>query len=362
MRPQSCIACDVHGKYTTVALGWLEGSGEVRVAFLGRVETRQEALAEAARRWREVFGQRWPGVVVIEAAGMRGVIQRGFAGLVEQVWQVDAYQVAQLRRGAKTDRRDAVFLAEAVLRGWVKPIWMAPEELEEQRCLVRTRRFLVEQRTRVVNRLRGYARQVGVRLSSCEVGSRRNLERLLSAPWTEPRRQSVEAMLRHLEQVEQDLRVIEEQLEEVYKSNEYAQLLTTLPKCGKGLALTIALEIGDIRRFRSAEALRSYAGLAPRVKESAGRRQGGGMVRQANRHLKWAFMQLAHCLAQLKAKDSPLAKEYWRVRWKLTGHPCAELAARTRMASRLCEIVYAMLRDGRGYNPSLPAPKKGAAA
>lgn len=162
------------------------------------------------------------------------------------------------------------------MRAWVKPIWVAPEGLEEQRCLVRTRRFLVQQKTRVANRLRGYAKQVGVELKTSEVGSRRNRERLLSAPWTKPRRQSVEARLRQLEQLEQELEVIEKQLEELYKTNEYAQLLTTLPKCNKGLALTIALQIGDIGRFRSAEALRSYAGLAPQVKESAGRRQRGG--------------------------------------------------------------------------------------
>lgn len=362
MQVESCLACDVHRKTTTVAVGWVEG-GEVKVKFLGTVPTQRGALQSAAWGWRERLGERWPGVVVLEAAGMGGVVEDAFGDLVDQVWQVDAGWVAQLRRGAKTDRRDAEFLAQVVLRGLVEPLWRPVEDVVGWRALSRTRRFLVCQRTATANRLRGYARAEGLELRTGSVWGSRNKERLLSWPWrSEGRRLSVEVMLSSAEDLNRHILVLEEALLEVYEKNEDAQLLTTLPRCGKHLALTIALEIGDVRRFGSAAALRSYAGLAPVVHESAGTRHRGGLVRQANMALKWGFTQLANELHGLKAEQEPLAREYYELFWRLREHPYAGVAVRMRMASRLCGIVYAMLRDRRDYSRYWPGPQGCAAA
>jgi transposase len=67
-----------------------------------------------------------------------------------------------------------------------------------------------------------------------------------------------------------------------------------MPGVGVILAATIALEIGDIGRFLSAERLASYSGTTPRVHSSGDRTRYGRTRPDVNRYLKWAFPEDVH--------------------------------------------------------------------
>ena len=58
--------------------------------------------------------------------------------------------------------------------------------------------------------------------------------------------------------------------------------------------MVILAEIGDIARFSDRKALANYAGLVPRVRESAGKRHYGGLTYQGSKLLRWAMIQAAH--------------------------------------------------------------------
>ena len=63
------------------------------------------------------------------------------------------------------------------------------------------------------------------------------------------------------------------------------------------LAATIALEVGEIGRFLSAERLASYAGTTPRVHASGDRVRYGRTRPDVNRYLKWAFAEAGNSVA-----------------------------------------------------------------
>ena len=72
------------------------------------------------------------------------------------------------------------------------------------------------------------------------------------------------------------------QLSEKAKQDERAQWLMTIPGIGECSAMMLLAEIGEIGRFPDQEALCSYAGLVPRVRESAGKAARGGISRQGS--------------------------------------------------------------------------------
>ena len=74
-------------------------------------------------------------------------------------------------------------------------------------------------------------------------------------------------------------------------------VLMSLPGVGMILAATMALEIGDIGRFLSAERLASYSGTTPRVHASGGKVRFGELRVDVNRYLKWAFAEAANPVA-----------------------------------------------------------------
>ena len=72
------------------------------------------------------------------------------------------------------------------------------------------------------------------------------------------------------------------------------QALHTVPGIGKALALTIALESGDMARFADAGHFASYARAVDSRRESNGKKKGSGNARCGNKHLAWAFIEAAH--------------------------------------------------------------------
>jgi transposase len=81
-------------------------------------------------------------------------------------------------------------------------------------------------------------------------------------------------MLVQLDALQAQIRQFEERLEELVEETAEMQRLETLPGVGVILAAIIALEIGDVCRFLSAERLASYAGTTPRVHASGDHGEG----------------------------------------------------------------------------------------
>lgn len=74
---------------------------------------------------------------------------------------------------------------------------------------------------------------------------------------------------------------------------DYQQLLT-VSGIGKVLALTIALETGDVKRFATAGNFASYARMVDSRRESNGKTKGVGNTKCGNKYLAWAFIEAAH--------------------------------------------------------------------
>ena len=110
-------------------------------------------------------------------------------------------------------------------------------------------------------------------------------------------KQSVEEQLILLDQVSGQIEKIEKHIREVVRDTPMMQLIKSLPGVGDILAIVIALEIGDVERFASAEHLASYSGTVPRVSSSGGKTHYGQVRPDVNHYLKWAYIEAANCIA-----------------------------------------------------------------
>ncbi|MCL2825848.1 MAG: IS110 family transposase [Eggerthellaceae bacterium] len=127
-----------------------------------------------------------------------------------------------------------------------------------------------------------------------------------------------------------------------------AVLLQGMPGMGAVLAPAIAAEVGDVSRFRDADHLSSYAGVAPVKRESGASLKGARGAKGGNRRLKGALFQYARqaCL------HDPRAKEYYdRKRAQGKTHGQALLA----LARRRVEVIYAILKSGTPYEAGAQA-------
>src|SRR3989449_7756554 len=130
-----------------------------------------------------------------------------------------------------------------------------------------------------------------------------------------------------------------------------AVLLDTIPGVAELLALTIAVEIGEISRFAGPEKLVSYGRLAPRVHQSGqARPRGGPLSKSGSRLLGWAAVEAAQ---QAWRETKPWHDLYLDVA-RRSGNTNSAQAA---VARKILIAAWHMLSRKQ---PFKPAPRTGA--
>jgi transposase len=210
-------------------------------------------------------------------------------------------------------------------------------------------------RTRVKNRIQGclarYNVQITQALDVFSHAGRRELGRRLEE-LSEETRESVKRQLALLDFLEVQIDETEARLKAMMEQTPEAALLDTMPRVGPILSMVMALEIGQVERFPDAAHLASYSGLVPRVISSGGHTRMGGVSREANVYLKWAFVEAANLIAM---SQKPLAgthavRLYQRVK-KRKGHQKAVVA----VGRHLAEAAYWILTKREPYRePARP--------
>src|SRR5450759_1205439 len=160
----------------------------------------------------------------------------------------------------KTDKLDAKGLAMLNLNGSLPAVWIPPAELRDQRELSRMRMSMVGVRTQFKNRIHATLAKYAIVIDEVSDTFGKTGRILLSEAIKElppETLNSVKEQLVLLDQVSGQIEKIEKHISEVVKETPMMQLIKSLPGVGDILAIVIALEIGDVERFASAEHLAS---------------------------------------------------------------------------------------------------------
>jgi transposase len=275
--------------------------------------------------------------------------------------------------GRKSDKNDATWIADLLALGLIRSSFVPPAPIQELRDLTRTRKQLVREITRHTQRIQKTLEDANIKLTgvvSDTLGvSGRAILAALVAGETEPERladltrgrlkapraQLVEALhgrvtahhrfmiQLHLTQIAAlDAAVADVEAhigEALAPFRATISLLTTMPALKATSAAVVLAEIGDdMSKFPSAGHLLSWAGLCPRLDESAGKRRST-RTRQGAPWLKSALVQAAWSAA--RTKDSYFHAQFLRLKSR-RGPKKAILA----VAASMLTDVYYMLRDG----------------
>ena len=124
-------------------------------------------------------------------------------------------------------------------------------------------------------------------------------------------------------------------------------MLATMPGVGVVTIETILAELGDWERFRCADAVVSFAGLDPGVRESDGNRKDLKLTKAGSPLLRWIMIQLAHRVKRTSPR--------WRSTFERLSKRIGKKKATCAIARRLLLVIYAMVRDGKAYQLSAAA-------
>lgn len=246
----------------------------------------------------------------------------------------------------KTDKRDSRKLSLLLSRGMLSSIWIPDPIHRSHRQVLRRRRQLVQDRTRLQSRIKAELALYG---RSVRTGTGRwtgRVERELAAitfadPWMQHSYSRLLTMYRLVtEQLEEQTRLLCK-LGATEKYRERLRLLQTVPGIGVITGMALLLELGPIDRFGRADALAAYVGLTPSQYSSGDRIRMGRITGMGNRYLRSLLIEAAWTAIR---RDSHLRGVYDRLKQRAGGKRAIVAVAR-----RLLLAMRRVLLDQTDY-------------
>lgn len=246
----------------------------------------------------------------------------------------------------KTDKVDAEVLAQLLRLDYLPSVWMPSPEQSLLRELTARRTRLVQDRTKLINRIRT---TLAVRLLDCpcEINSKAGQQWLQKCELDEQGRLLVDSDLRIMQAVQAEIDLLEKQLAQRTWQDDQVKLLMTLPGVSYNTAATITAAIGEIDRFASPEKLASYFGLTPSTHQSASKCYHGKITKAGNVLARAALIQAAHSAAR---DLGPLGHFFAKTRHRKNYN-----VAITATARKLAMLCWHLLRTGKPYRYAKPA-------
>jgi transposase len=280
--------------------------------------------------------------------------------------------------GKKTDMRDAEWIATLLRAGLLKGSFVPEKDIRDLRQFTHYRKAIIRDITSQKNRVEKLLQSSGFRLSvflsdifgssgmaimqqlvqvgfissesldlCLKVRARQKAAEILSnlnGILSTPQRKLLKLQLDHLKDLQDNLREIEEQIQDNFSQFKDAiQLLDSIPGIDLTAAYAILAEIGRvIAAFPTAQHICSWAGLAPGNHESAGKKKRQ-RITQGNNYLKTILCEVAWVIAS--HKKLYLSNWYWRLKQRTDAKRAIGALAR-----KLLVIIYVMLRSNSSYD------------
>lgn len=314
------VGLDVHA--ATIAVAVAEPGGEVR--YLGTILNQISAVHKLIKKLNE--GGPWQACY---EAGPTGYALYWTLTKAEVACQVIAPTLVPMKAGdrIKTDRRDAMRLAQSFRAGDLTPVWVPDAAHEALGDLVRARESAKQDQLRARHRLSKFLLRHGLR------------PQIKMTPWTgkylewirrvkfeqQAQQWTLEDYLGEVEHCGLRIQRLEQLIDQAVElapasMKEVVRALQALRGIAKVSAVTIVAELGQLSRFATARQFMGYSGTIPSEHSSGETLRRGGITKTGNAHLRriaveaaWSQRHKPVLSRERKIRMQALAPDVWDI-------------------------------------------------
>jgi transposase len=346
------VGLDVHKNTTDVATANGRSNGKVR--FYGKISSSPDALNRLVKKLQDGDKQ------------LSFVYEAGPCGY--QIYrQLDAKGIAcsvvapsmiPRRSGdrIKTDRRDAINLVRLFRAGELTSIYIPTAEDEAIRDLIRcrddTRRLERKARQRLLSFLLRHGHQYkGKRnWTKCfynwlaTIGFSHSAQQVTLQEYID----TVKECGERIERITQQIQVHVEQ----WNRAPFVKAYQALRGVSLIVSVTVAAEIGDMRRFKNPKQLMAYLGLIPSEHSSGKTVRRGPITKTGNSHVRhalieaaWTYKMQARVSNILLKRQQGLPKSVCDISWKAQTRLCARYRRLFAKGKSRQTVVTAIARE-----------------
>ncbi len=328
----------------------------------GRTGQRRDVRRAAFKEWL----LRLPAgcVVGMEACGAAHHWAREVRalGLEPRIMAAEFVQPFRKSRAGKNDRNDAEAIAVAVREANMR--FVAVKSVDQQARLSRhrLREGWKEERTALINRIRGLLAEFGVSFPRSTAALKKGLVGALhDERLPVPVHAMIASVREHLALLDERIGQCDRDIGLACRADPAAKRLREVTGVGPTSADALIATVGNAREFRNGRQFAAWMGLTPRQCSSGGKTRLGPITRRGDAYLRTLLVQGARSTLQQALKCSP-AKANRLQQW------IAQLHARAgyhktliAIANKNARMLWVLLARQESYNPdawkrNTPAP------
>ena len=241
------------------------------------------------------FIEQYPGVIIaMEACSGsnywgRTLIEKGF-----DVKLIPPQHVKPFVKGNKTDRNDAFAITEAARRPDLRTVTPRTLQQTDMMMLHKVRSRLVDQRTSLINQLRGLLGEYGIVVAQGKERLAEAMPELLEDAdngLTIPVRELIARIIEEWRELDHRISWFDKQIRQHAREDEAASRLMAIKGVAEKTATAAVAMIGNGRGYNNGRHLSASLGLVPKEHSSGGKQQLGGITKRGNRYLRRLLIQ-----------------------------------------------------------------------
>jgi transposase len=302
------------------------------------------------RRFSEVFGGRRRMKILIESSTESEWVAQCLEKLGHEVVVADpnyTLMYGTRSRKIKTDRRDVEALADACESGVYRAAHRTSERMRHVRARLAVRESLVRTRSKFISLARALMRRRGYRIESGSVET--FITRAEKLPLPGELKSELAPLLAVMLKLHQQIETSDQLIESLVEGDPVVEQLTTAPFIGAVTGAAYAASVDNPKRFNSAHQVEAYHGIVPSEMSSGEKQHRGPITKTGDKRVRWLLVQAAQSLLRSKPTSQTAVLHRWATAIaSRRGKGIAVVA----LARRLDGILFAMMRDGRDFEPA----------
>ena len=322
------------------------------VIYVSVVSPSQKVLQskEVTRtKFKQFLATQKPALVAFEACATAHYWSRVAQSHDHKTKILPGLAVAPFRQGHKTDKNDALAVAEAANRPNIKEAPYKTIDQQAMQSIQRSRDLLISNRTALSNHIRGILLEFGFAIRQGFSALHQHLPEILEDGENElpdSYRATLNILYRRLCDLRDDIGLMDKQVHIQIKTHDGCERLTEIEGVGPISAILLYSSLGTGEAFKNGREYSAYLGLTPKQYSSGGKTNLIGISRHiANKRLRSVLVQGArayiHC-----AKSKNTVKDQWLASLvERAGTGKASVA----LANKNVRTAWALLTQGTEY-------------
>jgi transposase len=279
-----------------------------------------------------------PCLIGMESCSGSHYWARQFQSYGHQVRLIPPQYVKPYVKTNKNDANDAEAICEAVSRPNMRFVPIKTVAQQDIQSLHRYRQRVVQQRTALVNQIRGLLTEYGIVAPQGIGYIRKALPQILEnqeSVLTSLALEVFHALHQELLVLDEKVKSLDKRLNQLCQQIESCQRIKQIEGIGPLTATALVAAIGDVSNFKNGRHLAAWLGLVPRQYSSGNRQVLLGISKRGDRYLRTLLIHGARAFISLSKRKSAWIENLVQ--------RCGKQKAYVALANKNARIVWALL-------------------